>query len=109
MASGPSKKTSYVVVGENAGPSKIKKIEEMGIPTLNEDEFLELIRTRQGAELDDKQIKAKEKEQDKIAQQAREMEAREKEEEKLRKRKEAALAGTGIASKSVAILRTRGS
>ena len=37
-----SKKTSYVVVGENAG-SKERKARELGIPILTEDAFLDLI------------------------------------------------------------------
>ena len=37
-----SKKTSFVVVGENAG-SKERKAREFGIPILTEDEFLEMI------------------------------------------------------------------
>ena len=37
-----SKKTSFVVVGENAG-SKQRKALELGIPILTEDEFLEMI------------------------------------------------------------------
>ena len=37
-----SKKTSYVVVGENAG-SKERKARELGIPILSEDQFLEMI------------------------------------------------------------------
>ncbi len=37
-----SKKTSYVVVGENAG-SKEKKARELGIPILSEDDFLNMI------------------------------------------------------------------
>lgn len=37
-----SKKTSFVVVGENAG-SKERKARELGIPLLTEDEFLEMI------------------------------------------------------------------
>ena len=37
-----SKKTSYVIVGENAG-SKERKARELGIPILSEDQFLEMI------------------------------------------------------------------
>ena len=37
-----SKKTTYVVVGENAG-SKERKARELGIPILSEDDFLKLI------------------------------------------------------------------
>ena len=38
-----SKKTSYVVVGENAG-SKERKARELGIPILSEDAFLDMIK-----------------------------------------------------------------
>lgn len=38
-----SKKTSYVIVGENAG-SKERKARELGIPILTEDEFLEMLK-----------------------------------------------------------------
>lgn len=38
-----SKKTSYVIVGENAG-SKERKARELGIPVLSEDDFLSMIK-----------------------------------------------------------------
>lgn len=95
-----------MVVGENAGESKLKKIKEAKIATLTEDEFLNMIATRKGAELDEKAIKAKQKEEQKIEDAAKEMEKREKEEEKLRKRKEQAMAGTGTAIKLVTLSRT---
>ncbi|WVR03532.1 hypothetical protein IAU60_000524 [Kwoniella sp. DSM 27419] len=95
----PSGKTSFVVVGENAGQSKMDKIKEKKIPTMTEDEFYAFIGSRKGGQLDEKQLKAKQAEEKKIQQQAAELEKREKEEEQNRRRKEKALEGTGIAAK----------
>ncbi len=38
-----SKKTDYVLAGENMGPSKLEKANALGIKIINEDEFLEMI------------------------------------------------------------------
>ncbi len=38
-----SKKTSYILAGDNMGPSKREKAEELGIPLITEDDFLKLI------------------------------------------------------------------
>lgn len=38
-----SKKTSFVLAGENMGPAKLEKCRQLGIPILSEDEFLALI------------------------------------------------------------------
>ena len=74
----PSGKTDYVVLGDNAGPSKIAATKKHGIKTLNEDEFLNLIATRKGGKIDDKTKKKMEKEEEEIKKAAKEMEKREK-------------------------------
>ena len=39
-----SGKTSFILAGENMGPSKLEKAQKLGIKILNEDEFLELLK-----------------------------------------------------------------
>ena len=39
-----SKKTSFILAGENMGPEKRKKAEDLGIRLMTEDEFLDLIK-----------------------------------------------------------------
>lgn len=38
-----SKKTHYVLAGENMGPSKLEKAKELGIPIISEDDFLKML------------------------------------------------------------------
>ncbi len=38
-----SKKTDYVLAGENMGPAKLQKAESLGIPLITEEQFLEMI------------------------------------------------------------------
>ncbi|MBZ0326045.1 MAG: NAD-dependent DNA ligase LigA [Altibacter sp.] len=38
-----SSKTNYIVAGENMGPSKKTKADDLGIPIISEDEFLQMI------------------------------------------------------------------
>ena len=38
-----SKKTSFILAGENMGPSKLEKAEKLGVPIVSEDEFLQMI------------------------------------------------------------------
>ena len=38
-----SKKTSFLLGGENIGPSKLQKVNQLGIPIISEDDFLRMI------------------------------------------------------------------
>lgn len=80
----PSGVTSYVVVGANAGESKLRKIAEKNVPTIDEDGFLDLIRLRGSGKLDDKQRKKAKEEEAKIKRVAQEMEDAEREADRKR-------------------------
>lgn len=69
----PSSKTSFVVLGEGAGPKKLDSIKKNKIPTLDEDGFLDMIRTRGAGELDDKAKQKIKAEEEKIKQVAKDM------------------------------------
>lgn len=40
-----SKKTSFVLAGENMGPSKLEKCQKLGIPIISEEEFLQKLKS----------------------------------------------------------------
>lgn len=43
VLSGISKKLNYLIVGENAGPSKLEKAQKLNVPMISEDEFLAML------------------------------------------------------------------
>lgn len=78
----PSSKTSYVVLGSDAGPSKLRKISEMKIKTINEDGLFELIKRLPANGGDgkaaEKSMEKKKAEEEKIRKEAEEMEREER-------------------------------
>ncbi|UNI20114.1 DNA replication factor C complex subunit Rfc1 [Purpureocillium takamizusanense] len=94
----PSSKTSFVVLGEDAGPSKLAKIKSHGIKTIDENGLFDLIRklpayggSGKGAQKAQEKKKA---EEEKVKQQVAEMEA----EENAKKAAEAKAAKKAAAS-----------
>lgn len=45
LLSGISKKLNYLIVGENAGPSKVSKAQQLGVTMIGEDEFTAMLGT----------------------------------------------------------------
>lgn len=82
VMSGPSKKTSYIVLGEDAGPKKLEMIKEHNLAVINEDGLFALIERRPanggdskaGAEAEAK----KEKENERIRKAAEEIDNQER-------------------------------
>jgi len=106
----PSSKTSYVVLGSDAGPSKLQKIKAMNIKTVSEDGLFELIRRLPagggGGKAAEKSLEKKKAEEEKIKREAAEMEREEKrlaDEAQKAEKKAAAARGfpptTAVASK----------
>ncbi|KAI9720549.1 MAG: hypothetical protein M1828_005633 [Chrysothrix sp. TS-e1954] len=85
----PSSKTSYVVLGSDAGPSKIRVIREKGIKTIDEKGLFELIRRMPANGGDsraaEKFEEQKAKEQELIEKQVADMEAEERKAKKAAK------------------------
>ena len=102
----PSKKTNYVILGSDAGPSKLRKIQEMDIKTIDEDGLTVLIEklTAAGNKGDSKaQAAFKEKqrkEEEQIKKQAAELEQQEKQRLKDLKAAQTAKAAAGKATAS---------
>ncbi|KPM35118.1 Replication factor C subunit 1 [Neonectria ditissima] len=100
----PSSKTSFVVLGDDAGPSKLAKIKSHGIKTIDENGLFDLIRKLPahggGGKGAQKAQEKKKADEDKVKKQVAEMEAEEKarkiEAEKAAK-KAAASRGTSVA------------
>jgi len=74
VTSAPSSKTSYVVLGENAGAKKLETIKKNRLKTLDEDGFLNLIAERGERELDAKTKAKLQEEERKIQAAAKAME-----------------------------------
>lgn len=81
VTTAPSSKTSYVVLGSDAGPNKLKKIQEHNLRTINEQGLFELIRRLPpnggDSKAAEKHAAKKKAEEDKIKAMAAEMEAEE--------------------------------
>ena len=102
VTTGPSKKTSYVVLGEDAGPKKLETIKQHGLKVINEEGLFDLIRKLPANGGDSaaaaKNAEKKAKDEAIIREQAEEMERAEKEAEK---KKAAAAKAKAAASASV--------
>lgn len=75
LTTAPSKKTSYVVLGSDAGPRKLEKIRENNIKTIDENGLFELIRRLPANGGDGKAAAAYEKKQQEEIEKIKEMAA----------------------------------
>ncbi|KEY70087.1 hypothetical protein S7711_09085 [Stachybotrys chartarum IBT 7711] len=95
----PSRNTSFVVLGDDAGPSKLQKIKDNGIKTIDEHGLFELIRKLPayggGGKGAQKAQEKKKADEEKMKKQIEEMEA----EDKARKAEEAKVAKKAAAAR----------
>jgi replication factor C subunit 1 len=84
VMSAPSKKTSYVILGDDAGPKKLETIKQHNLKVINEQGLFELIRRLPANGGDsaaaEEQAKKNKKEEDKIREAAEEMKEMEEKE-----------------------------
>jgi len=107
----PSGKTNFVVLGTDAGPSKLKKIKDLNIKTIDEDGLFALIRTMPANGGDgkaaEKNLEKKKADMEKIKKDAEAMEREEKkraaEVEKAEKERQKLAAAKGMAPPPPAI------
>lgn len=57
VTSALSRKTNYIIAGDESGPAKLAKAEELNITILNEDDLLDLIREKSGMPTLKKKVK----------------------------------------------------
>lgn len=102
VTTAPSKNTSYVVLGTDAGPKKLETIRSNGLKTINEDGLFELIRKLPAnggdAKAAVKQAEKKEAEEKKMRDMAAEMEKEERARQAAAKTSTAKSAANGKAS-----------
>ncbi|KAK5111988.1 hypothetical protein LTR62_004522 [Meristemomyces frigidus] len=98
----PSKKTSYVVLGEDAGPKKLETIKQYGLKAINEDGLFELIKRLPANGGDsaaaEKMVEKRAKDEADTRKAAEEMDRQEKAAVAAKKAKVAASAASGKAA-----------
>ncbi|MCJ1280730.1 hypothetical protein MMC26_000047 [Xylographa opegraphella] len=110
VTSGPSSKTSYVVLGTDAGPKKLETIAKYGLKTINEDGLFQLIRMMPANGGDSKAAgkfeEKKRAEERKILEAAEEMEREEQKSKKLNaaaEKSKAAAGGNTVQAKALRV------
>lgn len=103
VTTSPSSKTSYVVIGDEAGPKKLETIRKLGVKTIDEDRLFQIIRSLPANGGDGKaaaeNAAKKAATEQKLKQEAIDMEKREKERQlKAEKEAKASAAARGLSA-----------